>query len=406
MRELAKADWPALRSLDLSCNNGRFIQELASAGWTALQELNLSHLQLAESDMQQLGSAHWPQLTALNLQQVENIGNYGWGVGWGIGWGVAWMSVRLQRLIKLQVSEFMFNYVMRGWSSVTWLDVSSFALEPEQVMTLLDARGRSPDTLRVACDVSSPVTVAPEQSTWPRNTFLHLKILLQASVLQSLSPGYWPANQVEEVLDFNHAKPKGLNLVHQLVDGLKLDLGVVQLHLGNFVPAGLKHLASGPWLALQSLDLSSTCLNLDGVQCLVNAKVSFRELNLSNTNLTLQGMKQLILGHWLLLEKLALRGYHLQTSKLRQLVKGRWPFLQSVDLHQNKVQLEDVRIFLRAQWPSLVCMRVTENSFNKTDDTGDFGYFKAERREQLCKEAKKEFKVRLQVKWSNIRLVF
>ena len=398
LEEVAKANWPTLRSLDLSCNTGAFIEELASAEWTTLQELNLSRLQLADSNMQQqLGSAHWPQLTALNLQRIATAGRF--------GVGFSWQSAPLQwpLLVKLQASWFMFNYVLTEWSSLTWLDVSSFVLTPEQVMTLPDACGHSLDTLRVACEVYSPVKVAPKLSSWPRNTFLHLSVLLRASVLQSLSLGYWPANQVDGLHDFDDGRPEGVKLVHQLVDVLELDLGVVQLHLGNFIPESLKHLAYGPWLVLQSLDLSSTCLKLVEIEHLVNARVSFRQLGLSNTDLTLEGVKQLILGHWPVLEALALSGNDLQTTKLRQLIKGRWPSLQSIDLHKNKVQSGDVKILLRAQWPNLACMCLTENSFNKRDSTGD--YITVEESKQLCHEAEKDFKSQLQIKWSNIKLV-
>ena len=396
MEELAKAKWPALRSLDLSRNIGRFVEELASAGWTALQELNLSRLQIGDSDMQQLGSAHWPQLTALDLQRC---------VFFSYGQDVAWKSAQLQwpPLVKLHAPSFMFDYLMTEWSSVTWLDVSSFALNPRQVMTLLDARGHSLDTLRVACEVSSRVKVAPTLSSWPRDTFLHLKVLLQASVLQSLSLGYWPAKQVKLMPGFF---PQDAKLVHQLVDVLKLDLGVVQLHLGSLLPASLKHLACGPWLALQHLELSFRCLKLVDIQHLVSAKVSLRELDLSNTSLTLEGVKQLILGDWPLLEALVLSGNQIETNKLWQLIKGRWPCLRSLNLRRNLVQSGDVRILRRAQWPSLACMCLTENSFNKTVTTGDRGYAKAEEYKRRCKEAEKQFLVRLRVKWSNIRVVF
>ena len=252
----------------------------------------------------------------------------------------------------------------------------------------------------MACEVSSGVKVVSTLSSWPRDTFLQLKVLLRASVLQSLSLGYWPAKQVAMVPELF---PQDAKLVHQLVEVLKLDLGVVLLHLRNIMPASLKHLACGPWLALRCLDLSSIYLKAVEIEHLVSARILLRELDLSNTSLTLEGVKQLILSHWPLLETLAVSGNHIEPTKLWQLIKGRWPFLRSVDLHNNKVQSGDLRILRTAQWPSLACMCLTENSFNTTVITG--GYATGEEYKRWCKEAEKQFKVRLQVKWSNIKVV-
>ena len=369
MAELARGNWPALRKLSLRSNKGLFMEQLASARWTKLQELDLGRLQFSRSDVQQLQNMHWPQLTALDFHKMvcdeETTMN---------SFQEAWQSVQLQwPLAKLRGARPMFGVTLTLWPSLTWLDVSSWALRPDEVETLLHARGRTLDTLHVCCRVSSKTEAKPSAGSWPCNTFLDLEVLLEEAVLHGLSLGYWPAKAVRIVMrDAERVSPYtvGANLI--IVDLLRLnstlldsDLTVKGLKLDS-----MKHLVGGQWCLLEKLDLSFSGLQEDGVKHLVSSRWPLlRELALSHNHLTLNCVKQLVNAQWPCLEHLSLRGNNFQSTKVQCLVEGRWPSLAILDLSHNDLRSEDVKHLVKGKWPVLAQLWVLENEFNKKMDS-------------------------------------
>ena len=368
MAELAKGNWPALRKLSLRSNKGLFMEQLASARWTTLQELDLGCLQFSSSDLQQLQNMRWPQLTALELHKMICVQ----GVTTN-SFQAAWQSIQLQQwpLAKLRIAEPMFGVTLSSWSSLTWLDVSSFALRPDQVEMLLHARGQTLDTLRVFCRASSKTEAKPNAGSWPCHTFLRLEVLLDEAVLHSLSLGFWPAKVVDIVMeDADRVSPDTVGANLRILDLLRLNSVLLDsdLTVKGLKADSMKHLVGDQWCRFEKLDLTCGGFREDAIQHLVNGRWPLlRELALSHPYLTLNCVKQLVNAQWPCLEKLALRGNHFRSAEVQCLVKGQWPCLASLDLSCNNIWSEDMKHLVQGNWPLLVQLQLQQNVFNQID---------------------------------------
>ena len=410
MAELAKGNWPALRKLSLRANKGLFMKQLASAQLTRLQELDLGCLQFSRDDLQQLQNMHWPQLTALDFQMMTY--NQGFTTK---SFQAAWQSIQLQQwpLAKLRIAEPMFGVTLASWSSLTWLDVSSFALRPDQVEMLLHARGQTLDTLRVFCQASSKTEAKPNAGSWPRNTFLRLELLLDEAVLHSLSLGHWPAKVVDIVMgDADRVSPDTVGANLRKLDLLRLNSVLLEsdLTVKGLKADSLKHLVEDLWCRFEKLDL--TCAYLGkafGVQHLVNGRWPLlRELALSHPHLTLNCLEQLVSAQWPLLEKLVLRGNRIRAAGAQCLVKGQWPSLTTLDLSNNYLRSGDMMRLVQGNWPVLAELQLQHNVFNKIDPSGwsDYEHCSETEDRERGLNAQREILHCLQRRWAQLVVCF
>ena len=385
------------------------MEQLASARWTTLQELDLGCLQFSSSDLQQLQNMRWPQLTALELHKMICVQ----GVTTN-SFQAAWQSIQLQQwpLAKLRIAEPMFGVTLSSWSSLTWLDVSSFALRPDQVEMLLHARGQTLDTLRVFCRASSKTEAKPNAGSWPCHTFLRLEVLLDEAVLHSLSLGFWPAKVVDIVMeDADRVSPDTVGANLRILDLLRLNS--VLLH-SDLTVKGLKaesvrHLVGDQWCEFEKLDMSCVGLKQDNVQHLVNGRLPLlRELGLSYNLLTSSCLEQLTKAQWPCLEKLDLHRNSFDSTGVQCLVKGQWPSLTMLDLSFNELRSEGMKHLVQGDWPVLAQLHLQHNVFNKIDPSGWSRYevcSEVERRERRV-NAQQDILHCLQRKWAQLVVCF
>lgn len=344
--ELAKGKWPALRKLSVSHSMDGFVVPLVSAPWTTLEELDLRSCQLTEHDMQHLQHAHWPWLSVLDFHSARFEMAEHDVVTSSNMWRLPQQHWPLVKLRTGLTSEF-YSMAMTSWHALSWLDVTSSPLSPEQVVTLLQAHGHLLDTLHVHCIAGAATEARPKAEHWPANTCLSLEVNLDNAALQSLSLGHWPAFRMKCV-SFTNCRQAADAMTHMLWFQISL---------------------------LQELDMScSFCdccdcnqhMGYSAYRAQCNAHRPDMSAKPAALNLMLTGFQMFHLVSWDKLRWVNLSHNGLTEEFVSPLLASRWPRLQVLDLSDNKLGLNGVKQLVNAHWPLLTDLNVRRNAFNKS----------------------------------------
>ena len=349
MAELAKGSWPALRKLSLTCCMDGFLYPLVSAPWPALEELDLRSCELTQLDVQHLQHAHWPKLLVLDFHstRVEDA-EHDMAAFYKM-WELAQQQWPLVKFRTGFTSEF-YNMTLTGWHTLRWLDVTNSPLTPDQVVTLLQARGHILDTLHVSCIAGAATEAKPEVDNWPVNTYLSLEVNLHNAVVQSLSVGHWPAFRMKGSSVIN-CRQAACAITHMI--GLELH-------------------------SVQELDMScsfSDCCDCEQHGVYIDVR---RRAEKSDTSAKPAAVNSMSLGFgmlqgfdifhqalWRKLRRVNLSHNGLTEEFVLPIVASRWPMLEMLDLSDNKLGLGGVKQLVNAHWPLLTGLNVRRNAFNK-----------------------------------------
>lgn len=310
MAELAKGYWPALKKLNLSHSSGDFLAQLASAPWTALEELDLRSCELTQHDMQHLQHAHYPRLSVLDFHSARFEDAEHDRVTFYKMWELAQQQWPLVKFRTGLTSEFYYM-ALTGWHTLRWLDVTNSPLSPEQVVTLLQARGHNLETLHANCIAGAATKAKPEVNHWPVNTYMSLEVNLDSATVQSLSVGYWPTFRIKCV-NYTNCRQAACAMTHML----RLELSSVQeLDMsGSFSGCcdceqhrGCSGFRAGPKAHKPEMSARPTALNpmFQGFEMLPQALWwKLRRVNLSHNGLTEEFVSPIVGSRWPLLETL------------------------------------------------------------------------------------------------------
>ena len=353
---LTRSSWPALKKLNLSQSGGNFVEQLAASPWTTLQELHLQKVSLSQDDLKHLQHMGFPQLTVLDLGHASIVNTEYEAPEFDNSWALAqncWSLVKF----RAGATVLFHCMVLTGWTTLRWLDIASLYLCPGQVVSLLQARGKTLDTLCVSCTAVCAFDASPEADDWPVNTFLLLEVSTDTPTLQSLWRGIWPANRVRLVsLTGAHYAVSALPELPKLNLSWMEELDMARTFQGCCDSIGSKHDASHV-----SGHLAAACM-LQGFQTFNQASwTALTMVNLGRNGLTDAFVSPILSCEWPLLEVLDLSDNKLGVSAVRQLCRASWPLLTHLNLCRNEFSKTGVCVEVKAalllqfemRWPSL-----------------------------------------------------
>ena len=180
------------------------------------------------------------------------------------------------------------------WKSLRMLDLGASDCTPlEAVHAVLRVLRESLQTLNVCCEMLSLTAAAAQQQGWPCETSLRWDIIASAAILQSLAHGHWPIRRLS-LQCLNNTTSAIAQLVQISLTRMKSLSLCGHLYVSN--PAC--RFQDGNWPALQHLDLACCGLQDDFMVPLTTGQWSLLEtLNLSSNYLSLQGVARLVAGH-------------------------------------------------------------------------------------------------------------
>ena len=183
----------------------------------------------------------------------------------------------------------------------------------------------------------------PDMTSWPLNTFLHLEVALDQTVLQSILRGYWPAQHVS-IANPKHSGQTVLEGVFPVEEMLLLNVHLIET-LGLSVYINLQH-------------------------CYSKREGGYREKLICNFRLAAigPGLHRLCSAFvWPALREVYFNHNQLGDKLVLLLTAAKWPLLAMLDLSFNKLTADGAKGLITGDWPMLAVLKLEGNKFNKLD---------------------------------------
>ena len=333
-----------------------------------LKRLDLSNSLL--SDEKTLGSlffARCPLLEDLNLNKTD-ITTSGIKV---LTKQLNWPSLKKLFLSSNKVTFQGIESLVSALesSNLQVLDLSHNNNISDQGLQIL-ASGKWPEleslNLRNISTTAKGTKSLVDTPKWP-----DLKILdisdnpLQNEGLALLFSGKWPLLENLSLRNIA-ATPEGIKSLAGILEWSNLK--VLDISDNNISNQGLHILASGKWLLLENLNLRNTFITAEGMESLVSPSKcpNLKVLNLSDNSLQNEGLEVFSFAKWPLLENLNLKNTKIKETGIRGITKPKWPNLKTLDVSENFIYDTGLVILSSGNWPQLENLSLQKISIGET----------------------------------------
>ena len=292
MQDLLQGHLPSLASLNLSGNRfGKKALRWDSCNWPHLTKSAVSHCRLGVADIEGLVRCDWPLLVHLDVRNKCLKDTYLRSLAQG-----HWPKLQELRLENNDNSAAE-DLQQADWKSLHMLDFgeSCFAkcVPLEAVHAVLRVFKKSLHTLNVHGEMDLATVAAEQQQSWPCKTSICMDAMASSAILQSLAHGHWPITSLslERYINMPPAIAQLLQISLTRMESLSLS----RLRIGSYISESAVKFQDGKWPALKHLYLHGCGLQDDVVLQLTSEQWPVLEtIDLLSNSLSLQGVAQLV----------------------------------------------------------------------------------------------------------------
>ena len=355
---LVQGNWPKLSYLDLSFTeiDDAAIKVLTQGNWPLLETLYLQSAKITSIGVEAIANqTKWPQLKSLNLS-YNDITDEGIRI---LSQG-NWLQLEILHLEGIKITSTGVEAIIDKWPKLKLLNLSSNNIKDECFKIL--SRGNWPllETLNLDnIDVSKKALIHfLVNSHWPN----FKKITL---------PKYFDENDLRLAYNFiqkDLSQVEDLELNNLQIAEAQIDL-IINKNQNRFPRLKYLNLSDNDLSTivgtislmdcplLEQLHLENTKLTLKRFESIVNQSKwlhHLKHLNLSNNEITDDGISLFALAEWPLLQELNLKNTKITQQGINSLVgKINLPHLRKIDISENDIFDEGLETLVLGDWPLL-----------------------------------------------------